>query len=56
MYKRGDCFDINGFKYIALDTAEDKVLLIHIGMVAHPSKGKWIFNSLLPRPISRLNI
>lgn len=55
---KGNVYDINGFKYIAMDEKVENhnslLLLVNISQIANPSLGKWIAEVLLPQPLSKI--
>lgn len=57
--KKGNVYDINGFKYVAMDEKIENglklLLLVNISQVANPSLGKWIAEKLLPAPLTKLS-
>lgn len=56
---KGNVYDINGFKYVAMDGKTERgldlLLLVHISQVNNPSSGKWVAEKLIPVPLTKLN-
>lgn len=53
--EKGHCIILSGSRYIILETNNEKAFVTHI---SDPNgiKGRWVLKSLLPVPLTKINI